>query len=242
MTAKTAPASNVVSINPKGDKAQANDAHAAQRAETLGAIDTAEDLQQTALVAGLKMTVLHGATSEAEVRKHYTRCNSPAPYASWFNLGDKAQQIVGQKLALKAIDDAAERGTGSAFQRAREALSGIISRAKVAGVKELGAKLAQAAVKEAVAEARTKSEMRRAAKKSATPTQTKTRGVRSQDTLTMATAALECGKGHREMAAFVKLASQQAHRLPEVAGRESACRDALAALAAASEAWSVFAK
>lgn len=242
MNAKTATASNVVTLPRKGDKEQAATAHAAQRADVLSSIDIAEDLLGTALVEGLRMTVQFGPTSEAEVRKHYTRCNSPAPYASWFNLGDKAQQIVGQKLALKAIEDAAERGTGSAFQRAREALSGIISRAKTAGVKELGPKLAQAAVKEAIAEARTKSELRRAAKKSATPTQAKTRGVRSQDTLTMATAALECGKGHREMASFVKLASQMAHRLPEPAGRESAHREALASLAAASEAWSVFNK
>lgn len=240
MKANTATVSNVVTLPRKGDKEQAANAHVADRAAILENIDTAEDLLGTALLEGLRMTVQFGPTSAAEVRKHYTRCGSPEVYASWFNLGDKAQAIVGQKLALKAISDAAALGTGSMFQRAREALSGIVQRAKASGVKELGPKLAQAAVKESVAESRAKAETRRATKKAAKTVVV--RGVKAQDTATMAAAALECGKGHREMAAYIKLASQSAHRLPAPAGREQAHRDALAALAEASEAWSVFAK
>lgn len=242
MNAKAATVSNVVTLPRKGDKEQAANAHAAERAAILENIDTAEDLLGTALIEGLRMTVQFGPTSAIEVRKHYTRCGSPDVYASWFNLGDKAQAIVGQKLALKAITDAAALGTGSMFQRAREALSGIVQRAKSAGVKELGVKPATEAVKASVAEARAKAETRRATKKSTTTTVTTSRGVKAQDTATMATAALECGKGHREMAAFVKLASQNAHRLPAPVGRESAHRDALAALSTACELWSVFAK
>lgn len=236
MSTKTATVTNIRRDAPKGDDAQANTAGAAERASVLDKIDTAEDLLGTALIEGLRMTIMYGPTSTAEVTRHYTRCGSPAVYSSWFNLGDKAQKIVGQKLALKAVTDACAKGNGSMFQRAREALSGIVSRAKTSGVKELGPQLAAVAVKESVAEAKAKSETRGTAKKSAT------RGVKTQDTATMASAALECGKGHREMAAFLLLSSQNAQRLPVLPGRETACREALDALAAASEAWQVFAR
>ena len=122
MSAKSArkPVAPVDAINPKGDAALADNAHAADRAKVLDAIDTAEDLLGTALVAGLQMTVQFGRTSTDEVAKHYTRCNNPATYSSWFNLGDRAQQVVGQKLALDAIERAIATGKGSMFQRARE--------------------------------------------------------------------------------------------------------------------------
>lgn len=237
MSAKLKPANNVVSINPKGDAAVADERHAAERSKVLDAIDTAEDLLGSALIAGLRMTVEFGRTSAAEVQAHYTRCNNPAVYASWFNLGDRAQQVVGQKLALEAIAKAEATGSGS-FQKAREALAAICSAAKGAGVKELNGRAAQAAVREAVKSATDKAATRKAEKSAVKVI----RGTKAQDTTTMAAAALECGKGHREMAAFVKLASQQAQRLPEVQGRESAHREAVAALAKCSELWSVFSK
>lgn len=236
--AKPATKSNVVSLPRKGDAAQANERGVAERSAILDRIDTAEDLLGTALIEGLRMTVQYGPTSAKEVTAHYTRCGSPDVYASWFNLGHRAQLIVGEKFAMKAIDDAIAAGAGSMFQRAREALAGICARAKNAGVKELGPKLAQAAVKESVKEAQAKATTRKVAKKSATTT----RGTKSQDAATMAAAAMECGKGHREMAAFMKLASQQAQRLPEPEGRASAHREALAALATAAEKWAGFLK
>lgn len=220
-----------------GDAAMADERHAAERSKVLDAIDTAEDLLGSALIAGLRMTVEFGRTSSAEVAAHYTRCNNPAVYASWFNLGDRAQQVVGQKLALEAIAKAEASGSGS-FQKAREALAAICATAKGAGVKELNGRAAQAAVREAVKSATDKAATRKAEKSAVKVI----RGTKAQDTGTMAAAALECGKGHREMAAFLKLASQNAQRLPELQGRESAHREALAALAKCSELWAVFSK
>lgn len=222
--------SNVVSINPKGDKAQPNEAYKAERIKVLDNIDTAEDLLGTALLEGLRMTVLYGATSKDEVAEHYTRCGSPEVYASWFNRGDKAQAVIGRKLALEVIDKAAAtKNGGAAFVKARDALKAVIDTAKSSGSKQLANKPAATAVKAALALV-------------SAPRVKASRPVKSQDSATMAAAALECGKGHREMAGFIKLASQQAHRLPAPAGREEAHRKALTALAEASEAWQVFAK
>jgi hypothetical protein len=239
MTTKNAAQTNVVPMPTKGDKAQANDAYVQNRADILGKIDTAEDLLGTALVDGLRMTIVFGPTSKDEVRQHYTRCNSPDVYASWFNLGDRAQKVVGRTAAQQAIDGAIANGTGSMFQRAREALKNICDQARTAGVKELTGKAAKAAVKAAVTQATT-SAAERKKNKSATATLSAARGTKSQDTKTMAAAALQCGKGHKEMAAFIRLASQQAHRLPAPEGREDLHTKALAALAAASEAWAGF--
>lgn len=235
MTAKLKPAP--VAVNPKGDAATADNAHAADRAKVLDAIDTAEDLLGTALVEGLRMTARFGRTSSDEVAKHYTRCNNPAVYASWFNLGNRAMLIVGEKLALDTIERATATGKGSMFQRAREALLAVCNTAKKSGVKELSGRAAQTAVKEAVQSAVTKADDRKTPK----PTLTVVRGTKAQDAATMAAAALECGKGHRELAAFLKMASQQAQKLPELQGRETAHRAALKALADAAEAWQVFA-
>lgn len=228
--------SNVVAlpIPAQGDKAQANQAGAAQRIEILDAIDTAEDLRGTALVEALKMTARFGRTSEKEVREHYTRCDSPSVYASYFNRGAKVMEIVGEKLALQAIDNAVAAAKGGAgFTRALGALKSIIDEAKKAGAKQLNNRDGAAAVKRAVAFTVQQTARKSAAKK---------RGTVAQDSKTMAAAALESGKGHREMAAFIRLASQNAQRLPELQGRESVHREALKALAHASEVWSCFLK
>ena len=66
--------------------------------------------------------------------------------------------------------------------------------------------------------------------------------VRTQQQVTMANAALQCGKGHKEMAAFLKLASNTASRLPEREGREELHRKACAALADACEMFQQLAK
>lgn len=225
--------SNVVSIKP--DAKLADVAHAKERALILDGIDAAEGLLGEALVEGLRMTVKLGQTSKDEVAAHYTRCNSPDVYASWFNLGFKAQAIVGEKLALEAIDRAIASGKGSAFQRAREALSAIKNVAKEAGVKQVDGRKATALVKDAVKVAFTAATTRATAKKSA-------KGAQPARTATMAAAAIESGKGAKEVASAVKLASQNASRMAAPEGKETAWKEAVAALQLAAEKFAPFAK
>lgn len=227
--------SNVVSIKP--DAKLADVAHAKERALILDGIDAAEGLLGEALVEGLRMTVKLGQTSKDEVAAHYTRCNSPDVYASWFNLGFKAQAIVGEKLALEAIDRAIASGKGSAFQRAREALSAIKNVAKEAGVKQVDGRKATALVKDAVKVAFTAATTRATAKKSAAK-----KGAQPSRTATMAAAAIESGKGAKEVASAVKLASQNASRMAAPEGKETAWKEAVAALQAAAEKFAPFAK
>lgn len=227
---KASKKTNVVAIAPKGDATLANDAGKAQRLEALRNIDTAEDLFGTALIEGLRMTAVYGQTSKAEVAEGYTRCNNPDVYASWFNRGAKACAIIGLTATQKLIDKASE-GKGG-FQRARDALGSICKQAKDAGAKELAPKAANAAVTFALKSAGDKSATR-AAKKTV---------VRARSTVNLAAAALEAGKGHKELAAFIKLASNTASRLPEREGREALHREAVAALAVACEKWQLLAK
>lgn len=224
-------ASNVVTLPTKGDAELADTRHAAERAELLRNLDTAEDLLVSGLVCAISMTVTLGRTSPAEVAENYTRCGSPKVYASQFNLGARAQEVIGQKAALELIAKA-ERGTGakgsgSAFPRVVAALRAVCDVAKSSGKKELTPREAKAATTEALA-------------KAAAPKVKVVRAPQKQDTATMAAAALQCGKGHKEMAAFILLASNAAHRLPAPEGRESAHREALALLSRTAEAWSVF--
>lgn len=234
---KASKIANVVasSIAPKGDAAIANDAGRVERLNALRNIDTAEDLFGTALVAGLRMTAEFGPTSKGEVAEGYTRCKSPDVYASWFNRGAKAAAVIGIAATLQLIDKASE-GKGG-FQKAREALASIVTQAKQAGAKELAPKAAKAAVTFALKSADNKS----AERKAAAP---KAEGLvrRSPAVLKLASEAVNSGKGWAEMAAFVKLASQTAHRMPEPEGREAAGREALAALALACEKFAVFAR
>lgn len=226
---KTAIASAVV-VDIKGDASLANDAGKAQRLEALRNIDTAEDLFGSALIEGLRMTAIYGQTSKAEVAEGYTRCNNPDVYASWFNRGAKACAVIGLTATQQLIDKASE-GKGG-FQRAREALASICKQAKDAGAKELAPKAARMAVTAA---------LKTAGDKSVTRSTTKT-VVRARSTVNLAAAALEAGKGHKELAAFVKLASNTASRLPEREGREALHREAVAALALACEKWQLLAK
>ena len=238
MTAKTktAAAVNVIAITKRDSKVHAADHGKAERAAVLGNLDTAEDLYGVALLEGLRMTILHGQTSAAEIKAHYTRCGSPDVYASWFNRGYKAQQIVGEKLALQTID-LAVKGVpgGGGFVRARDALKAVIDAAKEAGSKTLAAKPAQQAVKAAVAKV---SAPKAKAEKSATAK----RGTKSQDDATLVQAQQECGKGAREMAHAVRQFSQQGHKMAAPVGREAAWGEALAALATAAEKFAVFLK
>jgi hypothetical protein len=51
----------------KNDAALADSAHAAERAQIIANIETAEDLRSNALISALRMTVTLGATSKEEV-------------------------------------------------------------------------------------------------------------------------------------------------------------------------------
>jgi hypothetical protein len=217
----------------KNDAALADSAHAAERAQIIANIETAEDLRSNALISALRMTVTLGATSKEEVAASWPSCNNPGVYASWFNVGHKAQQVVGQKAALDLIAKAAAV-KGQAFQNARDALQAVIKEAKAQGVKELKPAAAKMAAKAAIAKVSTP--------KIAPAKKSEAKGPSMQDAATMAAAAIACGKGHRELAAFVLLASQNAHRLPAPEGREEAHRAALKALELAADAWSVFKK
>lgn len=235
MKTTTAKPSNVVSINAKGDKALADNAHKADRLAILEAIDTASDLLGASLLEGLRMTARFGLTSKAEVAEGWTRCNNPDVYAANFNRGYKAMQVVGEKLALELIDKAEAAGTtarnGGGYMRALAALKSVIDGAKAAGVKELTGKAATTAVREAVAFC-----VKPKGEKSAT------RGPQAPNASTLIKAAQACGQGHAEMAAFLRTASHAAQSLPVPEGRETAHKDALELLADAAEAWAVFAR
>lgn len=206
----------------------AMDAGAEQRHVILAQIDTGADLYENALVEGIKMTVKYGKTSPDEVAKYFTRCASPSVYASNFNRGFKVQLILGTAETLALIDKLAA-GKGAGFPRVNAGLSEVLRAASESGKSTLTRKEAAAVAKRADAKAR-------APKQDAVQ-----RGPKAPDKVTLAKAAIESGAGVREMAAAVKLMSQQAHRLPIVAGKESAMRAALAALADAAEKWAILA-
>lgn len=229
-------------VTLKADRKMAAEAHKVERARILGAIDTAEDLLGTALVEALKMTARFGVTSEDEIRANWTRCNSPGVYASWFNRGAKVAAVVGEKAALEAIDKSAASGKGAGFRKACDALKAIMDAAKEATGKaagktgsELSGRKAQTVVKAALAAAATKQEVRTVKEKAKRAPR-----VAGSSEPSMEQAAALIGKGHREMAGYVLLASQKAHKLPAPEGREAAHKEAVAALAKAAELWQVF--
>ena len=229
---KPAAAAAAVTVVP--DSKLANVAGRAERITILTAINTADDLLGGALLAALRMTAIHGPTSKDEVAEGYSRCNNPDVYASTFNRGAKCAAIIGEAATLELIAAVGE-GAG-AYRKAVDALGAVITQAKDAGVKTLNKSASKMAVKSAVKVAADKAEGKKAAK---VATRTV---VRPQAQVTMAAAALACGKGHKEMAAFLKLASNAASKLPEREGREQLHREACAALADACEKFHMLAK
>lgn len=232
MNAQTLKNSPIV-IDSKGDASLADDHNAAQRASIINAIELADGNMSQALLLALKMTVSLGATSKAEVEGAWPRCNNPGVYASWFNVGHKAQAVMGQKLALETIEKAAAT-KGQAFQNAIAALQSVIKEAKAQGVKELKPAAAKMAAKAAVTKV--------SAPKLKAPATENKRGPKLQDAATLAAAAVSSGAGARELAAFVLLCSNNAHRMAAPEGREEAHRLAVKKLEEAAEAWSVFRK
>lgn len=233
MNAQTSKKPAPAAINPKGDAALADSNNAAQRAGIIGAIELADGNMAQALLLALKMTVTLGATSKDEVAANWPHCNNPGVYASWFNVGDKAQKVVGVKAALGLIEDAAKL-KGQAFQNARNALQSVIGEAKAQGVKELKPAAAKMAAKAAITKV--------SAPKLKAPATESKRGPKLQDAATLAAAAVASGSGHRELAAFILLCSQNAHRLPAPEGREDLHRKALAAIEQAADIWAGFKK
>lgn len=226
------PAATVTAIVP--DSKLANTAGRAERITILSAINTADDLLGGALLAALRMTAIHGPTSKDEVAEGYSRCNNPDVYASTFNRGAKVAAIIGIDATLQLIADAGE-GAG-AYRKACDALGSVIQQAKDAGTKQLNKSAAKLATRTAIKVAADKATSKKAAK---VATRTV---VRPQTQVTMAAAALACGKGHKEMAAFLKLASNAASKMPEREGREQLHREACAALASACEMFHMLAK
>ena len=216
------------------DSKLANVAGRAERITILSAINTADDLLGGALLAALRMTAIHGPTSKDEVAEGYSRCNNPDVYASTFNRGAKVAAIIGIDATLQLIADAGE-GAG-AYRKACDALGSVIQQAKDAGTKQLNKSAAKLATRTAIKVAADKATSKKAAK---VATRTV---VRPQTQVTMAAAALACGKGHKEMAAFLKLASNAASKMPEREGREQLHREACAALADACEKFHMLAK
>ena len=231
---KPAAAPVVTVVTVVADSKLATVAGRAERITILTAINTADDLLGGALLAALRMTAVHGPTSKDEVAEGYTRCNSPDVYASTFNRGAKCAAIIGESATLELIAAAGE-GAG-AYRKACDALGSVIQQAKDAGAKTLNKSAAKLATRTAVKVAADKAEGKKAAK---VATRTV---VRPQTQVTMAAAALACGKGHKEMAAFLKLASNAASKMPEREGREQLHREACAALADACEKFHMLAK
>lgn len=229
---KSAPVAAAVAAVLKPDAQLATDAHKGDRAKALTAIDTATDLLGGAMVNGLRMTAQYGQTSTEEVAQYFTRCNSPKVYASWFNRGAKAASIIGEAATLELIDKVDANGKGG-FTKARDALGSIIAQAKDAGAKTLAPKAAKAAVTFAAKAAVDKSAVRKS--KPVTV-------VRKRSDVTMAAAALECGRDHKAMAGFLKLAANQGSKMPEREGREALHREAVAMLQSACELWQQLAK
>lgn len=216
------------------DAKLANVAGRPERLKILSAINTADDLLGGALLAALRMTAQYGPTSKDEVAEGYTRCNNPDVYASTFNRGAKCAAIIGEAATLDLITVVGD-GAG-AYRKACDALGSVIQQAKDAGAKTMNKSAAKLAIRSAVKVAADNAAGKKAAK-AATRTV-----VRPQAQVTMAAAALACGKGHKEMAAFLKLASNAASKLPEREGREQLHREACAALADACEKFHMLAK
>ena len=227
-------------VTVKSDKDLAAERNKPARAAILRELETAEQAVGVALLNALRMTITMGPTSKDEVAACWPSCNNPAVYASWFNLGHRCQTVVGEKLTLDAIAKSCE-GKGQSFKKAREALVKVIDGARkqtgiVAGKAgcEVSGRAATALVNASVTAAK-------AAAVAPKPTAEKSpRKPTGAQTATLAAAAIESGKGARELGQFLRLASQQAHRMAAPAGHEGAWREAMTALEDAAEKFAVF--
>lgn len=207
--------------------------HENARQLALSNLETAEGLMGSALINAVLTTINHGPFSVEEVKANWPSCNSASTYASWFNRGHKAQLAVGQENARKAIEAAQAAQGGREWERVMAALKSIIDAVKAQGKAKEGVqgqaakKLVQASTVAAKAAAQPKPKRE--------PTQ---RGATQMDSATMAAAAAECGKVHREMAAFLTMAARNGSRLMIPVGREEDHHKAVEALNAVAGLWS----
>lgn len=210
-------------------------AHEQARSTALQHLETAEGLMGSALVNAVLTTIEHGPFSVEEVKAHWPSCNSAATYASWFNRGDKAQRAVGMANARKAVEAAQKAQGGREWERVMAALKSIIDAVKSQGKAKEGVdgaaatKLVKASTEAAKAAAQPKPKAPKAE-----------RGATVPDSATLAAAAAECGKHHREMAAFLTMASRSANRMVVPVGREAEHAQALESLNAVAAYWTQY--
>lgn len=218
----------------KGDAAIADDRGAPMRAKALQAANNADAAAGAALVGCILATLEHGLTSTAEVTEHFPRCNNPAVYASYFNLGHRAQSVLGIDQTRGLIDRVTKDG-GSLFLRVRSALSAALKEAQtITGKKGAPVKLADArkVVKLATVAADAANDKSKASK---------AKGTRAPNASTQAAALAQSGQSHKAMALSLRAMVSEARKLGEPEGREAAYRDAMAALEEACDAWGIFA-
>ncbi len=206
--------------------------HENARQLALSNLETAEGLMGSALVNAVLTTIDHGPYSVEEVKANWPSCNSASTYASWFNRGHKAQLAVGQDNARKAIEAAQAAQGGREWERIMAALKSIIDAVKSAGKAKEGVDGAAATrlVKASTVAAK-------AAGQPKPKGEPKQRGATAMDSATMAAAAAQCGKVHREMAAFLTMAARNGSRLMIPVGRADDHAKAVAALNATAALW-----
>lgn len=213
-------------------KLDTTSAHEQARELALSNLETAEGLMGSALVHAVLTSIDHGPYSVEEVKANWPSCNSASTYASWFNRGHKAQLAVGQENARKAVEAAQKATGGREWERIMAALKSIIDAVKSAGKAKEGVQGAAAAklVKASTEAAKVAGQPKVSAPKAQ-------RGATAMDSATMAAAAAECGKVHREMAAFLTMAARNGSRLMVPAGKEDEHKRAVEALNAAAQLW-----
>jgi hypothetical protein len=201
-------------------------------AQALRGWQAAEGKATGALIAVFLAVINGGQVTPDMLAKECPRIgeSSRPVYASRFNLAGKVSKIIGAD-ATRALIQTASDATGKAWENVIAALSNVRNEAAQGGVK-LANDQQRASYVESAAAAVDSRNVARKAQKSAT---------RAPSTAKLASAAIHAGNSHRDMAAALRLMSNQAHgRMTPPEGREDAHKKACAALAAAAEAWSVF--
>lgn len=227
-----------------------NVANVAGRTKRMGAFTVwgkADGAAGVALLACFIVTAQTGATDPGEVaeaRGWYGQNadgqkvpnGSATAYASTFNRAAKVASVLGITPTVDLIQAAAKGADGRVQAAVYDALGAALAQAKADGVKEATKAQAKAITKKALV-----SVAEKAAERKTTKAGNK-RGTKSPDTATLAAAAVESGKGARELSAGLRLMSNTASRMAAPEGREDAWNKACKALADASEAFAVFAK
>ena len=190
-----------------------------------------------ALVACYIACAKTGQTDAAELGEARPELPTPSreAYASAFNRAAKVADVLGITATVDLIDRAVKGAQGRAREAIADALGAALSTARQGGIKRATAVQARKVAKAALVAVAEKAADRKAVKVAGHK-----RGTKSQDSATMAAAAVASGKGHREVYAAVRLASNNAQRLPEPEGREAAWKSAIGKLADACEALAAF--